>query len=117
MIFYSHKPSLVSTQEEIVHSKTLPKISDVAKLPAIRQTTIAVGALSSIVSNIQKGQGTPKPNQNNLSQSMKFRESMKDKKKLLDPVEEVKNNPSASSDNLSQGGESSQQEKKKKKNP
>ena len=48
---------------------------------------------------------------------MKFRESLKDKKKLLDPVEEVKNNPSASSDNLSQGGESSQQEKKKKKNP
>ena len=48
---------------------------------------------------------------------MKFRESMSGKKKLLDPVEEVKNNPSASSDNLSQGGESSQQEKKKKKNP
>lgn len=39
---------------------------------------------------------------------MKFRESVSGKKKLLDPVEEVKNNPSASSDNLSQGGESSQ---------
>ena len=48
---------------------------------------------------MQKGMGTPKPSQNILSQSMKIRESLSGKKKIIETIEENKNAPSASSDN------------------